>query len=260
MDTIEETYTKVIQHANNTSNWYKVNIKAKRKYSRGIRLTSIILFGLGGIIPLINALILENKGETTILNLGYIAIAFAGTLLLLDKFFGFSSGWIRYITTEMEITKKTKEFELRWRIETYRKNLAELPEEEAKELLRMLADFLVMVEEIVTEETSSWALEFQSNMAELQKSINTKVETSMPGSIKVILTNITNHKKLKIKLDNIGSMDVKRKIYFFQGVIPGYHVITVSGEIITTGESFESAEVVMVEAGKLAEVTIKLDD
>ncbi|TXE06717.1 SLATT domain-containing protein [Algoriphagus aquimarinus] len=260
METIEETFINTIQEANNASNWYKVNIKAKRKYSRGIRLTSIILFGLGGIIPLINALILENKGETTILNLGYIAIAFAGTLLLLDKFFGFSSGWIRYITTEMEITKKIKEFELRWKIETYGKNLAVIPEEEAKELLSMLADFIIMIKEIVKEETSAWALEFQTNMAELQKSINNKIETTIPGSIKVTLSNISDYKNLKIKLNNMGSLDVKRKIYFFQGVPPGYHVISLIGENIATNQLFESAEVVLAEAGKLTEFTMNLED
>lgn len=258
METIAETYIKVIEQAKSAAIWYKNNIKDKRRYSRGIRMISIILFGLGGIIPLINALILENKGEYTILNLGYIAIALAGTLLLLDKFFGFSSGWIRYITTEMEITKKTKEFELRWKIETYGKNLADLPEEEAKELLRMLADFLLMVEEIVKEETSSWAMEFQNNMAELQKSINNKVETSMPGNIKVNLNNIRDYKKLKIKLDNQGSLDVKRKIYFFQRVHPGYHLITLTGES-TTDQLIESAEVVLVEAGKLSEITVNLE-
>ena len=258
METIAETYIKVIEQAKSASNWYKNNLRDKRRYSRGIRMISIILFGLGGIIPLINALILENKGEYTILNLGYIAIALAGTLLLLDKFFGFSSGWIRYITTEMEITKKTKEFELRWKIETYGKNLADLPEEEAKELLRMLADFLLMVEEIIKEETSSWAMEFQNNMAELQKSINNKVETSMPGNIKVNLNNIRDYKKLKIKLDNQGSMDVKTKIYFFQRVHPGYHLITLTGES-ATGQLVESAEVVLVEAGKLSEVTMNLE-
>ncbi|WP_373495837.1 SLATT domain-containing protein [Aquiflexum sp.] len=258
MEPIAETYTMVIQQANNASTWYKENIRDKRRYSRGIRMISIILFGLGGIIPLINALILENQGKYTILNLGYISIALAGTLLLLDKFFGFSSGWIRYITTEMEITKKTKEFELRWKIETYGKNLAELPEEEAKELLRMLADFVLMVEEIVKEETSSWAMEFQNNMAELQKSINNKVETSMPGNIKVNLNNIKDYKKLKIKLDNHGSIDVRRKIYFFQRVNPGYHMITISGES-TTGQLVESAEVVLVEAGKLSELTVNLE-
>jgi hypothetical protein len=260
MESIQETYDKTIEKAINASTWYRVNIKGKRKSSRGIRFFSIMLFGLGGIIPLINAIILENKWQMSILNYGYIAVAFAGTLLLLDKFFGFSTAWIRYIKAEMDISKKTKEFELKWKIETYGKNLELLPEEEAKELLRMLSDFLMTIEEIVMEETNKWEMEFQTNISELQKSIDSKVETSTPGSIKVTLTNISNHKNLKIKLDNVGSVDVKRNIYLFQGVSPGHHMITLKGEVIDSDKSVESAEVVLVEAGKLVEITVSLEN
>jgi hypothetical protein len=259
MESIQETYDKTIEKATSASKWYQKSTYSKKKYSKRIRTTSIILFGLGGIIPLINAFILENGEEISILNLGYISVALAGTLLLLDKFFGFSSAWIRYIKAEMEISKKIKEFDLKWKIETYGKDLNSLPDEEAKELLRMLSDFLMTIEEIVLEETNKWVLEFQSNIAELQKSIDSKVETSTPGSIKVTLTNISNHKNLKIKLDNVGSVDVKRNVYLFQGVSPGHHMITLKGEVIDSDKSVESAEVVLVEAGKLVEVTVSLE-
>ena len=105
-----------------TSEWYLKHQKWMKRLSKLIRLLAIILFGLGGLIPMINALLLENQSDLRIMNLSYIAIATAGTLLLLNKFFGFSSGWIRFITTQMEIKRMITEFELRWKIETFRKS------------------------------------------------------------------------------------------------------------------------------------------
>ncbi|MCL6257452.1 SLATT domain-containing protein [Aquiflexum sp. TKW24L] len=258
MKTLKEIYDKVISKANEASNWYAYSKKNKKKYSKWIRFWSIILFGFGGLIPLINALFLENDFKFNFLNLGYISIAFAGTLLLLDRFFGFSSGWIRYMTTEMEIQKKIREFELRWEIETFRADLVSIPPEEAKELLRMLMDFSVLIDEIVKEETSSWVTEFQSSMAELQKSINNKLETTQPGNIKVNVNQFNNYKNIKIKLDSLAFANMISPIYLYKEVSSGYHLITITGQKLEPISNFEMAEVAKVEAGKLTEVTINL--
>jgi len=258
MESLQKSYTIVLEQAKGASAWYMSNIKTKRKWSKRIRFWSILLFSLGGLVPLINAIILENKGDWQILNLGYIAIALAGTLLLFDRFFGLSSGWIRYITTEMEISKKIKEFELRWKIETYGKDLDNVPTEEAKELLRVLLDFMNLIEGIVKEETSAWSTDFQSSMAELQKSINNKVETIIPGNIKVSITNAKDFKKLKIRLDNLEIIDLKSPVHLFREISTGYHLVTVSGEDLTLSQVINAAEVANVEPGKMAEVSLSL--
>lgn len=247
-----------MEEAKSASKWYNVNKNVKKRWSKRIRFFSIALFGIGGLFPLINALISEWEGKFSVLNLGYISIALAGTLLLFDRFFGLSSGWIRYITTEMEINRRIKEFELKWAIETYEKDLDGLDPEEAKVFLRLLQDFIGLINELVKTETNAWAAEFQSNMAELQNSINNRINTLIPGSIKVNTKNAKKFKNLKIWMDNLETFDLKGPVHLFREVSTGYHLITVSGENIDSGQFIESAEVAHVEPGKMAEVSMEL--
>lgn len=260
MNTITSTYEEILVKAKGASTWYVKNQKWMKRLSKLIRLFSIILFGLGGLIPMVNSLLLENQSDLKIVNLGYIAIAIAGTLLLVDKFFGFSSGWIRFITANMEIDRMIVEFEMRWKIETFGKDLEKISEEDGKVLLTLLMDFIFQINEVMKQETNSWVSEFQSNLAELQKSISNKAESAMPGNVKVSITNTKNFSNLKIRLDNnLGIADFISPIHLFREVKPGYHLITVTGESIDTGESIKVTEVAHVEAGKLAEVTVDLE-
>jgi hypothetical protein len=259
MDAITATHQEVIERATKSADWYVDNQVWMKRLSKSIRLMSIVLFALGGLIPMIHSLLLENEFPFKIVNLGYISIATAGTLLLLDKFFGFSSGWIRFITTHMEMKRKIVEFEMRWKIETYGKNLAEISEEEGKLLLSMLADFVSQINEIMYQETNAWVAEFQSNLAELQRSINQKSEASSPGNIKVRLVNIGHFGKLRIRLNNnLGFTEVKGPEFLFRDVKPGFHQVTLLAEATATEKVTEYSAVAQVESGKLAEVMIDL--
>jgi hypothetical protein len=147
----------------------------------------------------------------------------------------------------------------------------------------MLADFISHINEIMIQETNAWVSEFQSNLTELQKSINKKEESSkvsgfqsnlvelqksynkkleslIPGNIKVNVTNTENFVNLKIRLDNnLGTVDFISPFHFFKDVKPGNHQVTVEGESSKTGQSIKATEVAHVEAGKVAEVVVNLE-
>lgn len=188
--TIQETYNEVIQEATSKADWYKRKKPLKRIASKIIRAASIVLIGLGGLFPII-----KDIDGYDISNWGYYTIAIAGVLLFLDKFFGFSSGWIRYITTEMNIRQKISAFELQWEIETSKAQLCEDQPagkyncKTTTQLLTMLKNFLSQIDELVKEETGVWASEFQTNMAELQKLADSKVKSLQPGNVRITITN-----------------------------------------------------------------------
>src|SRR5438445_4629050 len=100
---VEKKYLEVITAAQAQAKWYSLRRIDIKRWSRGIRFLSILLVGLGGIFPLVRSI----SGQD-VTNWGYITIAAAGTLLFIDRFFGFSSAWIRYTTTQMEIYTQVK--------------------------------------------------------------------------------------------------------------------------------------------------------
>src|SRR6185369_1540504 len=78
---------------------------------------SILLITAGGMVPLIKATwapgTLASAGFD-LGQLGYLLIGLGGAAIAFDRFFGFSSGWIRYITTEMAIQRTLHEFRIEW--------------------------------------------------------------------------------------------------------------------------------------------------
>jgi hypothetical protein len=109
---VNKKFESVVNDATGSKSWYKNKRAGTRKWSRGIRFCSIILIGLGGIFPLVG----KNweKWGIDLTPWGYITIAIAGIILFIDRFFGFSSAWIRYTSTEMEITRQLNDFESGW--------------------------------------------------------------------------------------------------------------------------------------------------
>jgi SMODS and SLOG-associating 2TM effector domain 2 len=70
-----------------------------------------------GLAPILKAMLTPDTlrrmpfdlGET-----GYLLIGLAGGCVALDRFFGYWSGWIRYITTALALEKSLDEFRLEW--------------------------------------------------------------------------------------------------------------------------------------------------
>jgi len=256
MATLQELYNTIVSEATAQAQWYADKKGPISKASRTIRLCSILLVGLGGLFPLIGAATESDIWGHDVTNWGYITIAMAGTLIFLDRFFGFSSAWIRYITTEMEIRKQIKEFEMKWRIENYGLDLQSIDPSKAKELLKMLMDFSSLIDEMVKQETNNWATEFQTNIAELQKTINAKIETTSSGAIKVIGSNLQSYRRLKLKIDSLSFVEMTAPTFLLRGISPGYHLITICGE--ADGKQVETADTITVEPGKLATLEIKM--
>src|ERR1035437_10538207 len=82
--------------------WYRDNIKMKRIGSQILRSAAIVLASIGALLPLVGAAVSRFDQSNTWKTLvdaqwGYIAFATAAACVAADKFYGFSSGWIRYM-------------------------------------------------------------------------------------------------------------------------------------------------------------------
>ncbi|MFY8037619.1 MAG: SLATT domain-containing protein [Cyclobacteriaceae bacterium] len=257
MGHLQKTYDSVIGGAKIQATWYEDKKKTISKTSRELRRWSIILVSFGGLFPLLGAASKQDIFGVDVTNWGYIAIALAGTLLLLDRYFGFSSAWIRYTTTKLEIEKLIKEFEIKWVMEVGDADVNTLDPLKMKELMKSLLDFSNLIAELVKQETNAWAVEFQNNIAELQKSINSKLQSSMPGAIKVSVVNTKNLTSLVLRLDQLSNIPITGNMALIQNVSPGFHSVTISGKG-TDGQTIVIGDEATVEAGKLVSVELKL--
>jgi hypothetical protein len=157
--------------------WYFRKMKGKSQASTALRFSAIVLFVVGGLVPICKATLAADTlrklpfdfGEA-----GYLVIAIAAGCLALDRFFGYSTGWIRYVTTALAIEKSLEEFRMEWTRHTARL-LGEQPNEmQLDQLLLTCATFSLAIRSQVEQETKAWVVEFQSNLAQLEEDLHAR--------------------------------------------------------------------------------------
>jgi hypothetical protein len=159
--------------------WYWDKKQAKARMSMSLRFLAIILFVLGGLVPIVKATLpatVAAKFPFDFGQSGYLLIGIAAGCMGLDRFFGYSTGWIRYVTTAMAIEKSLEEFRLEWT-----RNIAKMrgipPTSEQLELLiQTCAAFSLAIKSQVEQETKAWVVEFQNSLSQLEKDLQAKAD------------------------------------------------------------------------------------
>ena len=157
-----------ILKANEERAWYLSNSRKKRNASKTLRVLTIVIIGIGTLCPLLDST--GVFGEVGLSKWGYIAFAIAGIFIGFDRFFGISSGWIRYTLAIIEINKLEADFEYTWNQKELDAKGDSLSNEQTNDLLAFIKKFSDNISGVVQQETQLWANEFESSLLELRKS------------------------------------------------------------------------------------------
>jgi hypothetical protein len=159
--------------------WYYAKMRRKAQVSTVLRFAAILLFVMGGLVPIIKATLQPDAIKNIPFDFGqagYLLIGVAAGCVGLDRFFGYSTGWIRYITTAMAIEKSLEEYRMEWA-----RNIAKLRggppnEEQLDQLIQTCETFSLAIKTQVEQETKAWVAEFQSNLTQLEKDLQAKAD------------------------------------------------------------------------------------
>ena len=94
----------------------------------------------------------------------------------LDRFFGYSTGWIRYVTTAMALEKSLEEFRLEWTRNMAKMRGAAPTPEQLEMLIQTSETFSLAIKSQVEQETKAWVVEFQTNLSQLEKDLQAKAD------------------------------------------------------------------------------------
>lgn len=94
--------------------WYDRKKWSKSLLGFLLRLGAILMVGVGGLIPLIGELLKRNGIPGISPAWATVALALAALLIAIDRFGGYTSGWIRYIRTAQSLTRLKGEFLMDW--------------------------------------------------------------------------------------------------------------------------------------------------
>ena len=113
-EALPQIYNRVEASSKAARDWYWDSIASKRNASLAVRLLSFLLLVLGAALPILAGIYGEPQTRLLFTQLGVAALAIAGLSQAADRIFGWSSGWLRYMTTATAMENVTRRFELDW--------------------------------------------------------------------------------------------------------------------------------------------------
>lgn len=249
-------------NASSSVEWYGRQKHKKAIMSRILRGLAIVFTIAGGLTPIVAALGLQNIGtppgtQIQVGQLGYLLLGLAAACVGFDKFFGFSSGWMRYLGAKMIIERALSEFRLDWAMMVAKLRENPPTTDQVQLMIQRVKEFLLTVNNHVEQETQAWVSEFKTNLAEIEKSAKEQGESSRPGAIDITVTNGMDTKDgFTVTLDGMEVKTIRGTKYQIGYVAPGPHKIAVTGEI--KSETLDASELVNVAPGEIAKVTLAL--
>ncbi len=232
---IKSLYDYCKSYSGQALTWYQNSKKNKRRWALSIRFLSVFFVSIAGILPIVNQMLpLTQPGVVSIL------IALSAALIALDKYFGFSSAWMRFVEADRNIMKTLNEFSHDWLREIVNNTDSPLTIDKKYALINLSKTFVSNIDRIISEETNAWIAEFQSNLKQLDESI-TKMKESIKvnGALNITIKSIEIDKETwLLYLDDNLIKEYNSKTAVINSIIPGIHSIKVQVNK-TGGESAE---------------------
>lgn len=147
----DEVYLQLCGLFRGTIEWYLKRKARASRAAKAIRLSVIALGLAGAAVPLVATL------TSVSVNLGYLALVVAAGLQLVDRFFGFSSGWSRSVSVAMQLNGFLLQLELE-----YLSLSVDAPDADHWVVLREGSARLM---DSISSETTAWESEFVAAVA-----------------------------------------------------------------------------------------------
>ncbi len=274
---LAELLKYVEDEAQKATAWYWRNKRWKSFCSRWVQLLAVVLTSAAAIIPIVGQLIPQDPLNLKSGLWASLLVGLAAALLALDKAFGFSSGWARYVLAATNIRKSLEEFKMDWTTLIAAACPNPSPQQ-IEALIQRAREFRVGVESIVLQETKDWVSEFQNNIAQLEKDVSSQVAVlkaqsekiaqgqelaSQPGSIQLTIPNAdkSDNATVQIKLENSAGWvadgsAVGSKTWARLNLVPGQYQVTISATV--NARIVSSTAVIVVKPGEIAQAELAL--
>jgi SMODS and SLOG-associating 2TM effector domain 2 len=160
-------YRHAIGYAEQSEEWYFSHRASKQLGGQALRVGAIALGAIAAILPVIS----ELSDNAVAAGWATVALALAAAFLALDRFFGFSSGWMRFMVTGQEVASLRHEFEYEWQSKAA--SAAEAPsDDQTLALLKLASGLVAAVDATIARETGAWVTEFDSALRRIEKELS----------------------------------------------------------------------------------------
>jgi low affinity Fe/Cu permease len=175
---LEVIYQYAVNAASKAVNWYLVARGPKKRWAQRLRVGSIIMVAIAGILPVLSQIF--GTGKSVVIQPAWatVALAIAVALVALDRFFGFSSAWARYMATGQAISAALNQFRLDWQKFSTQLLVSELTQDNINHLLDLAETLIIKTDDLIQAETLQWVKEFRETLTEIERSASNQGKSS----------------------------------------------------------------------------------
>lgn len=258
-ESLDSLYQFTFAESKRTEDWYWNNAKKKSLWARNLRMIAIFATAIGGIFPVISQIILDANGAPRFSPAwASVVLAIGGTCLALDRFYGFSSGWVRFMTTALNIQAWSKEFQFEWQQQRATLQGQQPTLEQAQEMIARCSTYSTRISNAVSEETKQWVQEFQESLKALDQSLKEQSAASQPGVLKIAVSN--GEQCADGWSSQVGTRHLDKhfgKTGVIDGLPPGIYTVKLSGSI--SNKAFYAETAVQMNAGEIQGIELTLE-
>ncbi len=242
-DFVKEIFNHATGIAQKSINWYWQSIKLKKASTLTIRFFIFFLVAAGALMPILSGLFTDVEIRLRLTQSGVAALAFAGLLEASDRVFGWSSGWLRYITTVLSMEDLMRRFKLDWFGYLFTKK-GEPDDEDKKPLFDIARKFEAELSKIQNDETDKWVSEFNTSTAVLRELIKTHREAAQrtaddekerykankPGMLETKLSHRGEPVAVDISIDNNEPVSFTGLSWARSDITEGLHIMKITSD------------------------------
>ncbi|MBW4469818.1 MAG: DUF4231 domain-containing protein [Stenomitos rutilans HA7619-LM2] len=183
-DSLDQLFNFVNMECEDAIHWYYEKKKSKAILGYWLRLGAIVAVAAAGLIPIIGILCSKDRVPCLSPAWATVSLAIAALLISLDRFGGYTSGWVRYVRTAQIMTSLQGDFLHDWQVHRHDRQAQTSEETNIKitqDGISMCKKFLQSVNTLVQSETSVWAQEFQQALMEVDRGSKSRSDESNNG-------------------------------------------------------------------------------
>jgi hypothetical protein len=264
-ESLNALYLHVTQAAEEATRWYLDAKRGKKRWAQRLRMGTILASLAAGLMPVVSQVWLDDQGQPHVAPVWASAVLIVvATLVAIDRFYGFSDGWIRYVTAEMRLRTAIDGFMLDWQRRLASFGGQRPSQEQVAEGIEACRAFVAIVDGTVQAETEAWAMSFRDAISELDQSARSLGETARatlgsmgPGNLDVRIAGgeRLDDRRWTLSIDG-GAPKQQRGLTATVALSGGLH--TVRAEGICGGRPCSAARSVEVRAGAVTTVDLEL--
>lgn len=279
-DAAKEIYEQISGIAKSITAWYWTSIHSKRSVSLATRGLAFLGLVFGTALPILAALQKTDLDRLAFTQWGVALLAIGGLCLVADRVFGWSSGWMRYITTVTTMENLIRAFQLEWGSFFVSKSQNQLVSADAMALYELAVKLEQELTKLQAEETTKWCAEFNTGISLLEAMVKTQREETdkkldsirtslttqqqaakaeeksmLPGAIEISITHKDLPKKLLITLDKQNPREFLGTVCSIPNIEPGMHLVRIQTEDVPP---FTLEHMILVTASSITRIDIKL--